>query len=173
MRNAINLITADGSKIFQCISPKAKVKRVKRKRKKTMKFIFVILAFFQNEWIDKFEMALKFNQNTRNTTPMLNKTTSPTKFEDKHLSRVSFISDAASSPTSTIAEIDMVHEKLAPDWLLVAGEETQSLIAQRHFEEALALIVKCEEYLRKDKTFHKAAEIAEKVPQGGKFWVSN
>lgn len=111
-------------------------------------------------------MALKFNQNKRKKVPPalpITKTTSPTRSEDKNTSRMSYASDAPLSPTSTIGEVEVVHEKLGPDWLLSAGEEIQSLIAQRHFEETLALIVKCEEYFSKDTTFHKAAEIAEKV----------
>lgn len=102
------------------------------------------------------------------------KTTSPTRSEDKNSSRMSYASDAPLSPTSTIGEVEVVvHEKLGPDWLLSAGEEIQSLIAQRHFEETLALIVKCEEYFAKDTTFHKAAEIAEKVRKTKNYKTMN
>lgn len=76
---------------------------------------------------------------------------------------MSYTSDAPLSPTSTIGETEVVQEKPGPDWLLSAGEEIQSLIAQRHFEETLALIVKCEEHFASDSTFHRATEIAEKV----------
>lgn len=111
-------------------------------------------------------MALKFNQNKRKKlapTLPINKTTSPTRSEDKNVGRMSYASDAPLSPVSTIGDVEVVQEKPGPDWLLSAGEEIQSLIAQRHFEETLALIVKCEEYFAKDKTFHKASEIIEKV----------
>lgn len=106
-------------------------------------------------------MALKFNQNKRKKPAPLPKSVSPSKTDDK--SRISYASDAPLSPTSTIGEADSIQENLGPDWLLSAGEEIQSLIAQRHFEETLALIVKCEEYFAKDSTFHKAPEITEKV----------
>lgn len=110
-------------------------------------------------------MALKFNYNKRKKAAALvsSKTTSPTKTDDRQSVRVSYASDAPLSPTSTIGEVEVVRENLGPDWLLSAGEEIQSLIAQRHFEETLSLIVKCEEYFAKDSTFHKAAEFIEKV----------
>lgn len=110
-------------------------------------------------------MALKFNQIKRKKTPasLPSKSTSPTKLDDKIPSRTSYASDAPLSPTSTIGEVEAVHENLGPDWLLSAGEEIQSLIAQRHFEETLALIVKCEEYFAKDSTFYNANEVTDKV----------
>jgi hypothetical protein len=107
-------------------------------------------------------VALKFNQNKRKKPAPLPKSISPTKIDEK-LSRISYASDAPLSPTSTIGEAESIQENLGPDWLLSAGEEIQSLIAQRHFEETLALIVKCEEYFAKDSTFHKAVEILDKV----------
>lgn len=120
----------------------------------------------QSEWIDKFEVALKFNQIRRKKQQASSpptKSTSPTRPEDRQSSRMSYASDAPLSPTSTIGETEVVQVKLGPDWLLSAGEEIQSQIAQRHFEEGLGLIVKCEEYFAADSTFHRAAEIAAKV----------
>lgn len=54
-------------------------------------------------------------------------------------------------------------EKLAPDWLASAPEEIQAEIAQRHFEDCLVLVQKCEEYLDKDSGFKGAAEIGDKI----------
>lgn len=128
--------------------------------------IDILHRSLQNEWIDKFEVALKFNQNKRKKQPALSppaKSTSPTRPEDRQSSRMSYASTAPLSPTSTIGETVVIQEKLGPDWLLSAGEEIQSLTAQRHFEETLALIVKCEEQFATDSTFHKATEVADKV----------
>jgi hypothetical protein len=62
------------------------------------------------------------------------------------------------SPTASIAT-----ENWAPDWIYGAPEEIQSQIAQRHFEDALALIQKCEEYLQKNNSFYNCVEIQEKT----------
>lgn len=121
----------------------------------------------QNEWIDKFEVALKFNQIRRKKpTPLPPiKSLSSTKVhsEDSTLTRASYSSDAVMSPTSTTSEISIPNIKYAPDWLTAAPEEIQALIAQRHFEEALILIKASEEHFAKDNTFFNAKEIEEKV----------
>ena len=52
---------------------------------------------------------------------------------------------------------------MAPDWLITAPEEIQAEIAQRHFEDSLILIQKCEDYLLKNTTFYNFEDIQEKV----------
>lgn len=81
----------------------------------------------------------------------------------KSITKTSLASDATVSPTSTISEIEAVNIKNAPEWLLSSQEEIHTLIAQRHFEEALVLITKCEEYFKKDSSFYNATEIIQKV----------
>ena len=140
VKNAINVITGDGAKIFQCISPTTK-----------------------SEWIDSFEIALKFNQ-TKQKKAQASKPTSPAKrVEEKSSSRASYASDATLSPTSNSGEVESLDENWGPDWLLSAAEEIQALVAQRHFEEALGLIVKCQEFFVKDSTFFNSSEVIEKV----------
>lgn len=146
VKNAINVITPDGAKIFQCISASTK-----------------------SEWIDKFEMALKFHQlkKKKGPAPQPPGTIKPKSIDiklSKSATRSSVTSDATTlSPTSTIGEPDVPIVNYGPEWLTTAHEEIHTLIAQRHFEDALALITKCEQYFVKDSTFHNANEIIEKV----------
>uniref|UniRef100_A0A1L8DVZ4 Putative exocyst complex subunit n=1 Tax=Nyssomyia neivai TaxID=330878 RepID=A0A1L8DVZ4_9DIPT len=132
VRNAINIITPDGSRIFQCISPSAKA-----------------------EWIEKFEVSMKGHQRHRKgPAPQ-----PPIAVRQKSLvDTVSLSSDATLSPTAEHTPLIF-----APDWLSSAPEEIQALIAQRHFEDTLALLQKCEDYLQRDSTFHGAAEMREKM----------
>lgn len=146
VKNAINVITSDGSKIFQCIS-----------------------ATTKNEWIDKFEVALKFNQLKKKKAPQPPKVdTNRMSIEQikvtKSATKASVTSDATTqSPTSTIGEIESTIINYGPEWLTSSHEEIHTLIAQRHFEEAFALIVKCEEYFAKNSSFYNGNEIIEKV----------
>ncbi|CAD7093646.1 unnamed protein product [Hermetia illucens] len=136
VRNAINIITPDGSKILQCVTVAAK-----------------------NEWIEKFEIAFKFNQ--LNKTKKI--TASKSKLIERQASSIdtkSITSDALLTPTEETASVS---ENWAPEWLATASEEIQALIAQRHFEDALSLIQKSEEFLEKDSTFWNSAEIAGKI----------
>ncbi|KAL5274501.1 EXOC8 family protein [Megaselia abdita] len=131
VKNAINIITPDGSKIFQSIKLEAK-----------------------NEWIEKFEVAYKFNQQGKHKkgpapSPPIRKQNTDSK---------SILSDLTPSDDNA-----SVTENWAPEWLSCAPEEIQALIAQRHFEDALSLIQKSEEYIITDSTFWNAAEILGKV----------
>ena len=115
------------------------------------------------EWIDKFEMAIKFNQ-TNTTTSIKSKkgpAPQPPKLQKQKSSfeTQSISSDMTLSPTSE----SVVTENMAPDWLYSASEEIQAEIAQRHFEDSLELIQKCEEYLSKNNNFYNCAEVQEKV----------
>lgn len=80
----------------------------------------------------------------------------------KSTTKASLTSEATVSPTSTVSEVE-INVRYAPEWVTSAQEEIHTLIAQRHFEEALGLITKCEEYFVKDNTFHNATEIIQKV----------
>lgn len=148
VKNAINVITPDGAKMFQCIS-----------------------ATTKNEWIDKFEVALRFNQLKKKKGLAAQGTlTTKSKLTEVKMSKSATRSSVASdttattlSPTSTLGEPDVPNINYGPDWLTTAHEEIHTLIAQRHFEEALALITKCDEYVAKDSAFFNANEIIEKV----------
>lgn len=132
-KNAINVFTSDGARIFQCVNSASKL-----------------------EWIDKFEVAIKFNQLKHKKGPAPQPPTT-LKFDRQQKS----VDSEMLSPTAS--EVVSIVEKLAPDWLASAPEEIQAEIAQRHFEDCLALVQKCEEYLAKDNSFRGAAEIGEKI----------
>lgn len=149
VKNAINVITSEEAKVFQCIS-----------------------ATIKNEWIEKFEKALKFNQMKRKQNAQASKNkvarSNKQKSTDSNISKSTTKNSLASeamSPTSTISENEFVRNNInyAPEWLLTVHEEIHTLIAQRHFEDALGLITKCEEYFAKDSSFQNANEINQKV----------
>lgn len=81
----------------------------------------------------------------------------------KSTTKSSLASDAAVSPTSTISEAESINIKYAPEWLVLAQDEIHTLIAQRHFQDALTWITKCEEYYAADSSFYNATEIIQKV----------
>lgn len=150
VKNAINVITPDGAKIFQCISPSTKVYAHQIKRI-TLNNMFNQ----QTEWIEKFEMSIKFNQLKPKKGPAPKP---PTKLQQQKslVDTKSITSDL--SPDSQSVKINW-----GPDWLCMAPEEILAMIAQRHFEDALATITKCEEYFARDATFHNSVEIIDKV----------
>lgn len=139
VKNAINIITSDGSRIYQTVNIAAKT-----------------------EWIEKFEVSVKFNQpmssavkSKKGPAPQPPKTLQKQKssFETQ-----SICSDATLSPTASI-----MTENLAPEWLNTAPEEIQAEIAQRHFEDSLTLIQKCEDYLQKNPPFYNFEDIQDKI----------
>lgn len=148
VKNAINVITPEGSKIFQCIS-----------------------ATIKNEWIEKFEQALKFNQMKRKQNAQVfknmasrSKQKSTDLIVSKSTTKSSLANDVTMSPSeSTMSECEKANINYAPEWLLRVHEEIHTLIAQRHFEDALALITKCEEYFTIESSFQNANEIIHKV----------
>ena len=109
------------------------------------------------EWIDKFEMALKFNQIKK--TKKAQAPQPPIK-QKSFIDTRSITSDATLSPDST-ASVMLIN--WGPDWLQTAPEEILAMIAQRHFEDTLALITKCEEYFVKDSSFYNANETIDKI----------
>lgn len=112
-------------------------------------------------------MALKFNQMKKKKSvapqPPSRQTSTVEPSVSKSTTKSSLASDATMSPTSTVSEMEGVNVRNAPEWVLSAQEEIHTLIAQRHFEEALTLITKCEEYFARDNSFYNATEVIQKV----------
>ncbi|XP_050083794.1 exocyst complex component 8 [Anopheles aquasalis] len=138
-KNAINVITSDGARIFQCIN-----------------------AATKQEWIDKFEQAIKFHQPTKPKKAQAPQPPTSLKFETVTPKPTTDNELLALSPTASEVGRVMI-ENLPPDWLVTAPEEIQAEIAQRHFEDSLALLQRCEEHLARDSSFRGATEIGEKV----------
>uniref|UniRef100_A0A182Y5G6 Exocyst component Exo84 C-terminal domain-containing protein n=1 Tax=Anopheles stephensi TaxID=30069 RepID=A0A182Y5G6_ANOST len=136
-KNAINVITSDGARMFQCINSAAK-----------------------QEWLDKFELAIKFHQLKKPKKAQAPQPPTTLKFEAPQKSTDSEL--LTLSPTASEMGRVIV-ENLPPEWLVTAPEEIQAEIAQRHFEDCLALLQKCEEHLAQDSSFPGATEIGEKI----------
>ncbi|XP_035896855.1 exocyst complex component 8 [Anopheles stephensi] len=136
-KNAINVITSDGARMFQCINSAAK-----------------------QEWLDKFELAIKFHQLKKPKKAPAPQPPTTLKFEAPQKSTDSEL--LTLSPTASEMGRVIV-ENLPPEWLVTAPEEIQAEIAQRHFEDCLALLQKCEEHLAQDSSFPGATEIGEKI----------
>ena len=112
-------------------------------------------------------MALKFNQLKKKKSvapqpPSRQVSTNESKVP-KSTTKSSLAKDAAVSPTSTTSEAEAVNIKHAPEWLILAQDEIHTLIAQRHFQDALTWTTKCEEYFTSDSSFYNATEIIQKV----------
>ncbi|XP_037949607.1 exocyst complex component 8 [Teleopsis dalmanni] len=141
VKNAINIITPDGSKIFQSVTAAGKT-----------------------EWIEQLEIAFRFDQQKKNKKgqapqpPPKSKRNSAMQQESPTDTK-SLQSDL--SPTES--QTGKVVENHGPEWIATASEEIQTLIAQRHFEDAQILIKRTQEYIKKDKTFLHANEIQSKV----------
>uniref|UniRef100_A0A1A9WLN5 Exocyst complex component 8 n=1 Tax=Glossina brevipalpis TaxID=37001 RepID=A0A1A9WLN5_9MUSC len=137
VKNAINIITPAGSKIFQSITAAGKT-----------------------EWIEKLEVAFRWDQ------PGQKSKKGPAPQPPKRKSQETPISSKHTSvDLSPISVQIKVAENFGPEWITTANEEVQTLIAQRHFEDAECLIKRCQEYLAHDKTFVNALEIEECVHQ--------
>lgn len=111
-------------------------------------------------------MALKFKQlkKKKATAPQPPSRPVSTSSEvPKSTTKASLASASTISPTSTVNEVEVVNVRYAPEWVASAQEEIHTLIAQRHFGDALALITKCEEYFAMDNSFHNATETIQKV----------
>lgn len=139
VKNAINIITNDGNRIYQTINAAAR-----------------------SEWMEKFEATLKFNQSaTVSAKSKKGPAPQPPKMLQKQKSSIetqSICSDTILSPSAS-----MTPENLAPEWLVSASEEIQAEIAQRHFEDSLHLIQKCDDYIQKNPSFYNVNEIQEKI----------
>lgn len=138
VKNAINIITNDGNRIYQTIT-----------------------AAERTVWMEKFEETLKFNQPTGPTKPTKRQAPQPPKILQKQRSSIetqSICSDMTLSPTASI-----MTENLPPEWLNSAPEEIQAEIAQRHFEDSLQLIQKCEDFIIKNPAVYNANEYQDKI----------
>lgn len=125
VKNAINIITSNGSRIYQTINASAR-----------------------SEWIEKFEIAMKSNQNLN------------LKIKSKK--------GPAPQPPSLQKEGAFAVEKAdtfqsIPEWIHTLSEEMQSEIAQRHFEECLASIQKCEVFIKQNPNSANAGETRDKL----------
>uniref|UniRef100_A0A182NSP8 Exocyst component Exo84 C-terminal domain-containing protein n=1 Tax=Anopheles dirus TaxID=7168 RepID=A0A182NSP8_9DIPT len=136
-KNAINVITSDGARMFQCVNSAAK-----------------------QEWIDKFDLACKFHQLKKPKKAPAPQPPTTLKFDAPQKSTDSEL--LALSPTASEMGRVIV-DNLPPDWLVTAPEEIQAEIAQRHFEDCLALLQRCEAHLAQDSSCHGAGDIGEKL----------
>ncbi|KAG5671753.1 hypothetical protein PVAND_001932 [Polypedilum vanderplanki] len=138
VKNAINIITSEGNRIFQTINAAART-----------------------EWIEKFEATLKFNQASSAPTKSKKGPAPQPPILQKQRSSIetqSICSDVTLSPTASI-----MTENLALEWLITAPEEIQAEIAQRHFEDSLLLIQKCDDYIQRNPGFYNVNEVQEKI----------
>lgn len=92
--------------------------------------------------------------------PTIAQTQSTLKLQQQKSDTKSMTSELTLTPTN---ESGSICENWAADWIISAPEEIQALIAQRHFEDAFSLILKCEEYFQKDNTFYNAVEFIQKI----------
>ncbi|XP_017849880.1 exocyst complex component 8 [Drosophila busckii] len=133
VKNAINIITPDGSKIYQSITAAGK-----------------------SEWIEKLEEAFRFDQQKKPKKgqapqpPNRNKSQQQSQSKNSTPEKQVLPSPSESEPKSL--------EDETPEWLSTASEEIQTLVAQRHFEDAQTLIKRTLEFLR-------LAEHKKKLPQ--------
>ncbi|XP_065354706.1 exocyst complex component 8 [Calliphora vicina] len=135
IKNAINIITPDGSKIFQSITEAGK-----------------------DEWIEKFEVAFKWDQQQKKSK----KGPAPQPPKNK-VANTPPSSEKSVDLTPTETQLPNFQAKSGPEWIYTATDEIQTFIAQRHFEEAESLVKRCQELLSQDKSFDNAADIESKV----------
>lgn len=145
VKNAINIITPDGSKIYQSITAAGKT-----------------------EWIEKLEEAFRFDQQKKSKKGQAPQPPGRAKQQQQSSSK-SATPEKQPAPTSPPSDAQPKSlEDETPEWLSTASEEIQTLIAQRHFEDAQSLIKRTQEFLRlaeNTKKVLQAAVIAEKMKQ--------
>ncbi|KAG5870032.1 hypothetical protein JTB14_026613 [Gonioctena quinquepunctata] len=113
----------------------------------------------KKEWLDKFDQAKK----TRLTQEQQKRES----FVEKSPSRSASIESPSLNPFEEEEEdIGPVH----PEWFIDVPEELDVCVAQRHFEEALALLQKAKEYISQfatvnDQSDHVMIDIQRKVEQ--------
>ncbi|EDW98658.2 exocyst complex component 8 [Drosophila yakuba] len=137
VKNAINIITPDGSKIYQSITAAGKT-----------------------EWIEKLEEAFRFDQQKKPKKGQAPQPPTRAKQQSK-----SSTPEKETTPQSPGEPKSLEDE--TPEWLSTASEEIQTLVAQRHFEDAQELIKRTQEFLRNDnrKKVPQADAIETKVKQ--------
>ncbi|XP_030375745.1 exocyst complex component 8 [Scaptodrosophila lebanonensis] len=132
VKNAISIITTDGSKMYQSITAAGK-----------------------SEWIEKLNEAFRFDQlkkTKKGPAPQ-----PPTRVKQQPKSETPPPSHSPAEPKSL--------EDETPEWVSTASEEIQTLIAQRHFEDAQALIKRTQDYLRLNNKLPSATIIERKVKE--------
>jgi exocyst complex component 8 len=113
VKNALRIYLPDGSpRIYQTINATAKT-----------------------EWIEKFDASLKFNPLTKQPFTSSVSSKQLTK-QRSSVESQSNISEATLSPSKSTKDFN----NDIPEWVLYSSEEIQAEIAQRHFEDSLALI---------------------------------
>ena len=110
------------------------------------------------------EVAFRFDQqkktNKKGPAPQPPKAKQSTQQQkDSQSDDKSLVSDLSPSDSHTGKAI----ENYGPDWIHTASEEIQTLVAQRYFEDAQALIRRTQDYIAKDSSFVNAKQITEKV----------
>ncbi|XP_001359169.3 exocyst complex component 8 isoform X2 [Drosophila pseudoobscura] len=141
VKNAINIITPDGSKIYQSITAAGKT-----------------------EWIEKLEEAFRFDQQKKSKKGQAPQP--PTRAKQQS-SKSSTPEKVSSTPQPETPTEPKSLEDETPEWLSTASEEIQTLVAQRHFEEAQELIKRTQEYVKGEnrKKVPQADSIESKVKQ--------
>lgn len=128
-----------------------------------MKNCFKYIIYSQTEWIERLEVAFRFDQqkktNKKGPAPQPPKTKQSSQQKDSPSDAKSLASEL--SPTDSHA--GKAVENYGPDWIHTANEEIQTLVAQRYFEDAQALIKRTQDYIAKDLSFVNAKQITEKV----------
>ncbi|KAM7364087.1 exocyst complex component Exo84 [Cochliomyia hominivorax] len=138
VKNAINIITPDGTKIFQSITPAGK-----------------------SEWIEQFEVAFKWDQQQKKSKkgpapqpPKINVDNTPLICEKSVDLTPTEITSKPKFEQNTISET-----------IYTAADEIQIYIAQRHFELAEILVKRCQELLSQNRSFEDVAEMESKILQ--------
>lgn len=142
VKNGINIITTNGSRIYQTINAAAR-----------------------SEWIEKFEISMKSSSTGLPSKIKKGPAPQPPLLASSKSSlqnqKTSFDSDTSTlSPTQNQL---MQIENMPPEWIFSSPEEIQSEIAQRHFEGSFVLIQKCEDYVKKHPMFLGSEEIEDKI----------
>lgn len=109
-----------------------------------------MIYLLQKEWLEHFDQARKAKlaeQAKREPNQSQSSVDSPTR------------TSSIDSPTNPFEDESIVYKLNIPDWMTESPEELDVLIAERHFEEALELLTRCNEYVKsideneKDPTF--------------------
>lgn len=145
VKNAISILTPVGSKIFQSITAAGKA-----------------------EWIEKLAEALLFDQQKKSKKVQAPQPPGRAKQQQQTSSKGATPEKQTTSTSSPSDAQPKSLEDETPEWLSTACEEIQTLVAQRHFEDAQSLIKRTQEFLRVAENTRKvlqAAAIEEKMKQ--------
>jgi len=124
VKNAINIITPDGSKIYQSITAAGK-----------------------SEWIEKLEEAFRFDQQKKTKKGQAPQPPGRAKQQQQQTPSKGATPEKVPAQSPSDAQPKSLEDE-TPEWLSTASEELQTLVAQRHFEDAQLLIKRTQDYLR-------------------------